>query len=95
MTNTTNTAAGASSLLATFGSALALCAAFLVPSELIRVFCSRTVHRRVFEPRLARRGAISGKVPDCPQWPLAWLVLAYATNDTDQDFLDEIGLDGA
>ena len=36
-----------------------------------------------------------GKVPDCPQWPLAWLVLAYATNDTDQDFLDEIGLDGA
>jgi len=45
--------------LATFGTACVLLCAFILPSELIRVTANRTYRRRVFEPRLARRGGAS------------------------------------
>lgn len=50
---------GSAALLATFGTACALLCAFILPSELIRVTANRTFRRRVFEPRLARRGGAS------------------------------------
>jgi len=91
----TESSRGSSALLSSLGTALALAAAFIVPSELIRCLASRTLRRRVFEPRLARRGALGSAIRECPPWPLSWLLIAYSTDDTEQAVLDEIGLDAA
>jgi hypothetical protein len=86
---------GSRSLLASLATALAIAAAMHVPSEMIRLLGSRTLRRRVFEPRLARRGLWSSTVRESPKWPLAWLAVAWAIDDTDQEVVDELGLDGA
>jgi hypothetical protein len=87
--------AGSRSLLASLATALALCAAMLVPSELVRCLSDRTVRRRVFEPRLARRGAWTGTCRECSAVPFSWVVVAWLIDDTEQEVVDELGLDGA
>jgi hypothetical protein len=84
--------AGSRSLLAALATALSIAAAMLVPSEVIRLLCSRTMRRRVFAPRLTRakeRGAKTSLVPSPPLWPFSWIALAWAVDDTDQTVVDE------
>lgn len=80
--------APASRLTCPFAVALVLAAGALVPSELVRILSSRDVRRRVFEPRLARRGVWGGVVREAGLWPLAWAVTAWSIDDTDQEVVD-------
>lgn len=77
-----------SQLTSSFAVALVLAAGALVPSELVRILSSRDVRRRVFEPRLARRGVWGGVVREAGLWPLAWAVTAWSIDDTDQEVVD-------
>ena len=94
-TSSSSSISGSRALLASAATALAIAAAMHVPSECLRIFSSRTFRRRVFEPRLARRGLWASTVRESPKWPLSWLAVAWSIDDTDQDVVDELGLDGA
>jgi hypothetical protein len=94
-TSPSSSISGSRALLASAATALAIAAAMNVPSECLRIFSSRTFRRRVFEPRLARRGLWASAVRESPKWPLSWLAVAWSIDDTDQDVVDELGLDGA
>lgn len=75
-------------MLAAFLTALALFAAMMVPSELLRLFAAASVRHRVFEPRLTRRGALPSVVRHAPRLPFAWLWVAWTTDDTAQAVVD-------
>ena len=86
----TDAVTGSRSLLASLATALSIAAAMLVPSELIRLLCPRTMRRRVFAPRIARHAAHRrSQVPFPPLFPLSWLALAWAVDDTEQSLVDE------
>lgn len=89
---TATTVTGSRSLLASLATALTLAAAMLVPSELIRMFCSKTMRKRVFEPRLQRlkHDKRRSVVPSPPLFPFSWVPLAWAIDDTEQEVVDEV-----
>lgn len=88
---------GAGTVAVATVTAFVLCAASLLPSELCRLCTSAPVSRRLFEPRLERLGpdAALSAVRPCSRWPLSWLWASWATDDTRQEVVNELGLDAA
>lgn len=82
-------AVGSAAVYASLLTSLGLFAAMMVPSELIRSFGSKSLRRRIFEPRLERLRWASA-VPDVPRWPFAELWVAWRVDDREQRVVDGV-----